>query len=87
MPAKITTQWNHGGKKPTKYIRKVSCDVDRPYFEDSYSILSDLIGIDFGQDSKDTGSGIGDLILDSFPVFAFFKSAVENIGDSRVTGK
>ena len=64
-------------------VRTVSCEqpIARTS-EDSFTILSDLIGMDFRQSSKDTGSGIGDLILDSFPVFAFVKSAVENIGDS-----
>ena len=77
--AQMESRWQETHKG---IVRKVSCE--RPIArtsEDSYSILSALIGIDFRQDSKDTGSGIGDLILDSFPVFAFFKSAVENIGD------
>jgi tetratricopeptide (TPR) repeat protein len=62
-------------------VRTISCEqpIARTS-EDSFTILSDLLGINLRQDSKDTGSGIGDLILDSFPVFAFVKSAVENIG-------
>ena len=54
--------------------------TDRPYFRRFLQHLKCFDWHRFRQDSKDT-SGIGDLILDSFPVFAFFKSAVENIGD------
>jgi hypothetical protein len=77
--AQMKSRWQE--KKNEGIVRTVSCEqpIARTS-EDSFTILSDLIGMDFRQNSKDTGSGIGDLILDSFPVFAFVKSAVENIG-------
>ena len=78
--AQMESRWQETHKG---IVRKVSCE--RPIArtsEDSYSILSDLIGIDFRQDSKDTGVVLATLSLIHFQSL-HFQSAVENIGDPR----